>query len=229
MSIAYRPHSVLPIAALATSCLFAGMLLSGAMVSHFAESKAAAAARQTAAVRARITLLESVLRRQAEGAVSFSAVPKDPVKRPDDAVAAAVAPVAAAEVPAMVPGRATGAQVTAAAAKALARKDRAAKLGGTPAPAPEVAAPVAAAHVTPDALPKPVSAAALAAAKASNKIEGISAEKIGVAKIDPSGVVMRSGGRIPVGGRFPSGERLLAVDAVTGQIITDARTVIVID
>lgn len=218
MRIEYRPNSLLPVMLLAAACVFAGAMATGAILSHYADLSAAAAVRETSAVRARVALLESVLRRQAATVVSLSTMPPtEPTKvEPEPDLVT-------------VPTKPTAAQKRALVKAAIRDTSMTNQL-----PSPVVAAGSKPAVVKPsplpsaaDALPKPVTPEALAAAKSTNKIEGVSAEKIGVAKIEPGTVVMRSGGRIPVGGRFPSGERLLAVDPATQQIVTDSRTVLI--
>lgn len=239
MAITYRTKSVLPITALAICCFVAGFAVAGAFTSHLAEAKTAEAARQAASVRTRVALLESVLRRQGADSASLSTPAEPAALKAAEMLLPSVAPAAAASVetppvvgaarvpraaPSLVPAPARANPPMPPTGMAVPLPSSAAVSVPTPiAVVPRVANVIQAA----DSLPKPVSAEALAAAKASNRIEGVSAEKIGVAKIENSGVIMRSGGRIPVGGRFPSGERLLAVDPVSGQIITDARTVLV--
>lgn len=54
-------------------------------------------------------------------------------------------------------------------------------------------------------------------------------EKAGIAKLWTNAVDFRSGMRIKVGERFPSGERLVSVDASLGLINTDQRQIIITD
>ena len=73
----------------------------------------------------------------------------------------------------------------------------------------------------------PVDEAEVKAAIATNSIEMAPKAKMGVEKVTAGGVVMSSGGTIRVGERFTSGERLLSVDKETGRIVTDKRTVVI--
>ena len=73
----------------------------------------------------------------------------------------------------------------------------------------------------------PVTDAEVKAAIATNSIEMSPKAKMGVDKIAPGAVVMSSGTTVRVGERFTSGERLLSVDKETGRIVTDKRTVVI--
>lgn len=91
----------------------------------------------------------------------------------------------------------------------------------TPIPTP---ARPAAADPSPD---KMVTAEMVESARKSNKLEGVGGAKLGVAKVNARDVSLLNGGSIRIGERFPSGERLLALDPENGQIITDKRTLLV--
>lgn len=67
----------------------------------------------------------------------------------------------------------------------------------------------------------------IAAAKKTNKIEGVDGGKLGVSKVNDNHVSLSNGGKINIGDRFPSGERLLSLDPENGQIVTDKRTLLV--
>ena len=77
--------------------------------------------------------------------------------------------------------------------------------------------------------PAPVNADDLRKAEKSNPIEMAPPGKMGVGKIDGDAVVMQSGTRVRAGERFNSGERLLSVDAAAGKIVTDRRTVVLMN
>lgn len=62
----------------------------------------------------------------------------------------------------------------------------------------------------------------------NNKVEGVSADKIGVKQISEDGVTVRNGSQIRLGERFPSGERLLKVDPTAAKIVTDKRTILLL-
>lgn len=64
-------------------------------------------------------------------------------------------------------------------------------------------------------------------AKTTNKIEGVNGAKLGVSHINQRSVTLHNGGEIRIGERFPSGERLLALDPDGAQIVTDKRTLII--
>lgn len=100
-----------------------------------------------------------------------------------------------------------------------------------PVPPVQAAAPVTAAPVAvkpPAAAPAPaVTAAMVESAKATNKIEGVNGAKLGVTHINQRSVTLHNGGEIRIGERFPSGERLLALDPDGAQIVTDKRTLII--
>lgn len=95
----------------------------------------------------------------------------------------------------------------------------------------QAAAPVTAAPVAvkpPAAAPAPpVTAAMVESAKTTNKIEGVNGAKLGVTHINQRSVTLHNGGEIRIGERFPSGERLLALDPDGAQIVTDKRTLII--
>jgi len=211
VSIEYRPQSLLPVFGLAGACLLAGVMCAGAVVGHFSDVRIAEMAARLTANQTRVGMLEAVLRRQADAGSTL--------------VGALSPPPASQDEPPRVNEP----------SKALKREraDPAAKLGSLPSSAtaqrPQGAKGGEPGKVAgrPNGLPQPVSPEALAAARAQNKIEGIDAAKLGVDRIEAGAVVMRSGGRVQLGGRFPSGERLLFVDPANAQIITDARTILV--
>jgi len=66
----------------------------------------------------------------------------------------------------------------------------------------------------------------VAAAVKNLKIEGVSADKAGVERLTVSGVYLRGGKVVRVGGVFPSGERLLAVEPENGRVITNQRQIL---
>lgn len=100
-----------------------------------------------------------------------------------------------------------------------------------PVPPVQAAVPVTAAPVAvkpPAAAPAPaVTAAMVESAKTTNKIEGVNGAKLGVSHINQRSVTLHNGGEIRIGERFPSGERLLALDPDGAQIVTDKRTLII--
>lgn len=53
--------------------------------------------------------------------------------------------------------------------------------------------------------------------------------KVGVSKIDGATVVMKSGTRVKTGERFSSGEKLLLVDPENGRIVTNRRTIVLMN
>lgn len=77
--------------------------------------------------------------------------------------------------------------------------------------------------------PEPVQDDELKAAISKNAIEMAPKSKMGVEKLETGGVVMSSGIKVRVGDRFNSGERLLDVDLATGRIVTDKRTVVIMN
>ncbi|MDF2461874.1 MAG: hypothetical protein K0Q43_109 [Ramlibacter sp.] len=93
--------------------------------------------------------------------------------------------------------------------------------GATSALAPAPATAVVAAAQTP-APP----AADIARVLASVPVEGVSFDKAAVAKLERGAVHLRDGRQIPVGGSFPSGEKLLAIDPDNSRIITNQRQIL---
>lgn len=63
-------------------------------------------------------------------------------------------------------------------------------------------------------------------ANKTNKIEAINSANLGVSKINPDVVLLKNGGSIRVGEKFPSGETLLSLDPENGQIVTSKRTLL---
>lgn len=61
------------------------------------------------------------------------------------------------------------------------------------------------------------------------KIEALSIKKAGVLKIDRGSVTLENGTRIKLGDRFPSGEKLIFVDAANQHIITDKRQLLLLN
>jgi hypothetical protein len=57
-------------------------------------------------------------------------------------------------------------------------------------------------------------------------VEAVSQSKAQVDELTTQAVKMKSGLSIPVGGTFPSGEKLLGVDPAKHQIVTDQRTIV---
>lgn len=56
-----------------------------------------------------------------------------------------------------------------------------------------------------------------------NRIEGVSADKAGVVRVDRDAVLLRNGTAIRVGESFPSGERLLLIDHENARVVTNQR------
>lgn len=75
----------------------------------------------------------------------------------------------------------------------------------------------------------PVADSEVKAAMATNSIEMAPKAKMGVSKVESGVVIMGSGARIAIGERFVSGERLLSVDTEAGKIVTDKRTVVLMN
>jgi len=57
-------------------------------------------------------------------------------------------------------------------------------------------------------------------------VEAVSQSQAQVADLSSTGVRMKSGLTISIGGKFPSGEKLIAVDPAKHQIVTDQRTIV---
>ena len=62
-----------------------------------------------------------------------------------------------------------------------------------------------------------------------SNIQGVTMEKAGITHIWADAVDFKSGTRIRVGEKFPSGEKLLQLDAQLGRIVTDQRQIIIMD
>lgn len=99
-------------------------------------------------------------------------------------------------------------------------------------PLPTTPSPAAAKAPEQPAAPPPpqaVSSDEIKQAEKSNPIEMAPPGKVGVAKIEGDVVVMKSGTRVRTGDKFTSGERLLMVDQEAGKIITNRRTVVLMN
>jgi hypothetical protein len=150
------------------------------------------------------------------------------------------APVAPASTPSVTAAKATkdAHPAPARAAAPAAHPALAAKAAVAPQivpPALKASAPAAqtpatplatAAASAPTAPVRPVTAAELAKASATNSVEMVKRTDANVTKVDRDGVTMGSGRRIPIGGMFSSGERLLATDPANDQVVTDRRTIV---
>lgn len=103
----------------------------------------------------------------------------------------------------------------------------AAKPATPPAPVTQQPAPVQA-RPAPTSQPAAVTAEELALAM-KNKIEGVTATKAGILRLQPDVVEFTSGRKVRKGEIFPSGEKLLSVDPKTGRVITNMRQLIIFD
>lgn len=61
------------------------------------------------------------------------------------------------------------------------------------------------------------------------KIEAVSIKKAGVSKIERGSVTLENGTRIQIGEKFPSGEKLMFVDAANQHIVTDKRQLLLLN
>jgi hypothetical protein len=57
--------------------------------------------------------------------------------------------------------------------------------------------------------------------------ERVTKEEAGLSEVQTSGVTFKSGRRVGVGDTFPSGEKLISVDPVLGEIITSKRRIVI--
>ena len=100
----------------------------------------------------------------------------------------------------------------------------------SPAPRGDTPAAVTQPRVPPVVLSPAESGVApeeVAASIARNPVVGVSADRLGVARVETGGVRMRSGTFIAVGQRFSNGERLLQVDPENNRIVTSDRQLLV--
>lgn len=67
----------------------------------------------------------------------------------------------------------------------------------------------------------------VAEARKNNKIEGVALNVIGLMSLTSGAVQLKNGSTIKIGQKFPTGEKLLAVDPDSSQIVTDKRTILV--
>lgn len=70
---------------------------------------------------------------------------------------------------------------------------------------------------------------AAAALEAGSRIEGVTQEKAGITKIWSNAIDFKSGLRVRVGEKFPSGETLMNIDGTAGRIVTDQRQILILD
>lgn len=214
-------NALLPMVGVIIVSLMAGASVSGSIVSAIARDRLQSAVNETSVARARIALLENVLKMQSANA--------DSIDRPVASTAPVVSPalpVVAKPVAAAVVARPEGKDKPKVQAQAVVANNIKKPISPPAVPSPVIgaqhqeAAPKAASviAVTPDMV---------VAAKKSNKIEGVDGVKLGVSKLNSQAVYLKNGKVVPIGGVFQSGERLLELDAENGQIVTDKRTILV--
>lgn len=201
---------------------------------------------------AREMLAATLQARQSQASVSATTQESlpSPVLPASEAAEAAVAPSSPASanlIPATTPisSVATINLSTASAASPLARRTQAAQT--RPQETPETtreARPAAPPKVSPRPLPSTAAASTVATPAGTSPIapppvaqrwgnpdaeEGVTSQQSNVIRISSSGVKMRSGAEIRIGGRFASGEVLLMTDPKRSLIQTDHRRIIVLD
>jgi predicted outer membrane lipoprotein len=200
---------MLPVLLLGLVCACAGATIAAAVLSHMSDGRQTQLARQASTAVARTRVLEDLLRRQAAQAVSLAAEPIDALPANANVISASriTARTSDRRAPDAAPGR------TAVSRPAPAPGDQVTSSGNLPC--------------APSAGDARVTEAMVAAAKRSNRLEGVDATKLGILRIDAHGVELRNGTRVPVGAFFPSCDRLLSTDPADAQIVTDKRTIMV--
>lgn len=63
----------------------------------------------------------------------------------------------------------------------------------------------------------------------ATRIEGVTQEKAGITKLWNNAIDFKSGLRVRIGEKFPSGETLVMIDGPAGRIVTDQRQIIILD
>lgn len=230
--------------ALATVAFLAGSVVTGAVATHISlkQVREVAAAADRSAARAK--LLEGLLAQQTAEAASLASPPvAAPAPAPEsqphaEPTKSETTPSPKPAEPARTKG-ATAARDSAKPSQAAATRPSTASKDATPKapPTPPAASPKIQAAATPALSPVQseqvktnalMTSDAVVAARDKNKIEAIPASALGVVKLTSDGVELKNGRIVPIGGTFPSGDRLLATDVENGQIVTDRRTILVL-
>lgn len=222
------PGTLLPTTLALLAAALLGAAVAGTGLTYHFDGRLARAQGEAAKAAARVSILESVLRRHVDNNPALADAGAEPLKveersgapgraMPDPAPMQVRKPAAQAQAQGQAQGQATVA--------APAPAQPASPPGTHALPRPPVASSGAGAADSPadDAITPEL----VAQARRTNRLEGMDGAKLGVRRVDSAGVELKDGRTIRPGGRFPSGERLLAVDPSSGQIVTDRRTILV--
>lgn len=173
-------------------------------------------------------LLASASPPPASAAAATAAAPSSPTPPTPSTQAQVKAEVAMEPRPPAPPKRATTRPATAPLYAARANTGSPAQAAKTTPTQPQVQSTAAAtAPDTPtEPTPPPIGSDVIAQAKQHNPIEGVNIAQAKISSLSSDAVVMHSGARVRIGERFPSGERLLAVEPTLRQIVTSQRTII---
>lgn len=214
------PGTLLPTTLALLAAALLGAAVAGTGLTYHFDGRLARAQGEAAKAAARVSILESVLRRHVDNNPALADAGAEPLKVEERSGA----PGRAMPDPAPMQVRKPAAQAQATVA-APAPAQPASPPGTHALPRPPVASSGAGAADSPadDAITPEL----VAQARRTNRLEGMDGAKLGVRRVDSAGVELKDGRTIRPGGRFPSGERLLAVDPSSGQIVTDRRTILV--
>jgi hypothetical protein len=210
MTVALSNHSLWPIVALTGAGLIAGASISGALVNYIANKQIQKISQTAQQATARVKLLQSVIQLNSSDPKLITSLTTAP--RPE--------PQTLQILPSVILNRPPIKPVMVVAPPA---KPQVASVPPVAAAGASVA--IASPITAPDTIL--VTADMVSAAKKTNKIEGVDGAKLGVLKVNATDVSLKNGGRIKIGDRFPSGERLLSLDPENEQIVTDKRTILV--
>jgi hypothetical protein len=111
----------------------------------------------------------------------------------------------------------------------VAKAEKAEILQNAPAPQKAPAARAQAVNQAQPNVAQNTSTPSPQATPASTRIEGVTQEKAGISKIWNNAIDFKSGLRVRVGEKFPSGETLVMIDGAAGRIVTDQRQILILD
>lgn len=221
-----------PTAAIGFSCLILGIGVSSATFAQIESSKSAEQRATITKLKGQITALHSTIRAQATALSAPLDAPPTPTPSTAVTAPAITAPTA---LPTTAPPPSPPMQTKPPATKPAPVVQPPQKSTATttphvqppPAQKPEerVAPQTKLAEANP---PTQVATEEIKAAE-KNAIELAPAAKVGVDRVDRDGVLMRSGLRVRIGDRFSSGEKLLTVDIDAAKIVTNRRTIMLLN
>lgn len=236
---------------LATMAFLAGSVITGAVAAHLALKKTRELASTADRSAARAKLLEGLLAQQTVEAIALTTdrravqavdltatdamaqpAPQTQEDRPEPVQPEPAHPK---EAPKDAIKSAKDSKDSPPPKSSASNKPSPAKAAqATVAQPPKAATQIAVTHPTAPAQSEqvktnaPIPPDAVISARDKSKIEAVPAAALGIVKLTTDGVELKNGRTIPIGGTFPSGDRLLATDVENGQIVTDRRTILVL-